>query len=60
MMEKLKGFVKIERLQNILHDAPDVERDPKTGDIHYWTGKNLFVARRKNVKYWEVFHVKGV
>jgi len=59
MSEKFKGHVLVETLMNILHEAPDVERDPKTGDIHYWTGKSLFVARRRSVRYWNIFQIHG-
>jgi hypothetical protein len=58
--EKLKGIVKIVTLQKILDAAVETDRNAETKEITYWNGKHLFVARRKNVGYWNIFQVKGI
>jgi hypothetical protein len=58
MKLKLKGTVLVETLQKILHRANDSGlRDD--GSIWYWTGKNSFIAKRKSVRYWDIFIVQG-
>lgn len=57
--EKLKGMVKEQTLRKLLDDAEDTWWIPKTDGLAFWNGKNLFIVRRKNVKYWGVFQVFG-
>ena len=57
-MRKLKGIVKESTLQSILANKAQ-ETGYKDGEVEYWTGKNLFVAIRKNATKWFVFMVTG-
>lgn len=58
--EKFKGIISYEKLRNILSRSEEINRDDETGDIEYWNGKHLFVARKKNTRYWNIFQIIGV
>lgn len=57
--EKPKGLVREATMRKLLDNAEDVWWIPKTKDLAFWNGNNLFVARKKNVKYWNIFQVMG-
>lgn len=57
---KLKGTVKNVTLRKILDESQEISRDLKSKEIPFWNGKNLFVAERKNVKYWNIYHIQGI
>lgn len=58
-IEKLKGIIREKTLKQLLDSAEDAWWIPKTEDLAFWNGKNLFVVRRKSVKYWNIFQVFG-
>jgi len=59
-MEKLKGFIKEETMKKLLSKSEEVERRFTDGETTYWTGKGLFVLRRKSQRYWAVYQLRGV
>jgi len=60
MTEKFKGIVKNRTLDNIIHKLSPEDIFYSPNAVEYFTDKNHFVAKKRNVKYWEVFMIKGV
>jgi hypothetical protein len=58
---KFKGRVRQETFKHIIHEIlynghKAVWRE---GNVTYWTGKNLFLARPHGVKYWDISIILG-
>ena len=58
--EKLKGILRDHTLARLLREeATRIINDPRLNQIFFFTRKSLFVARRKDVKYWWLLQIHG-
>lgn len=56
---KLKGTVLDTTLRNIIRDAVKVIVDTTNGDVKYLTDKSTFLAKKKDVMYWDIYQIHG-
>lgn len=56
---KLKGIVKDTTLRRILHDATRNTIDNERGGVVYWTQKSRFLAKKRGMKFWEIYQMRG-
>jgi hypothetical protein len=57
---KLKGIVLDETFNKIKHDKIVKSTiDAKSGEITYWTDKSVFVAKKRGLRYWEIWQLHG-
>jgi hypothetical protein len=58
---KLKGIVLDETFNRIKHEKMVKSTiDTKSGEITYWTDKSVFVAKKRGLRYWEIWQLHGV
>ena len=54
-----KGTVLEKTLSRLLADIEWEDKDYNAGGITYWNGRHTFLAKKKSVRYWDIFLVRG-
>jgi hypothetical protein len=57
---KLKGIVLDETFRNIIHNATKNTVNSVSGEVTYWTTKSVFLAKKKGIRYWEIYQIRGL
>lgn len=58
---KLKGIVLDETFNKLRHDrAVRTSVNTNNGDITYWTDKSVFLAKKRGIRYWEIWQLHGI
>lgn len=57
---KLKGIVTDDTMRGLIHNAVKhtIVEDEKD-QVRYWTQKSRFLAKKRGVCYWEIYHIMG-
>jgi hypothetical protein len=57
---KLKGMVLDETLNNIRHNAVRTTTNTTNGEVTYWTDKSVFLAKKRGIRYWDIYQLHGI